>query len=413
MKENNTLNEIHLLPVLLGGDLNCYNVARAFYEACGAVSQAFGRYPLGQTQHSRFLRFTSVPNLDNPDIMVEVLVEFAKAHPDEPLIVLGCTDDYASLLISRKADLEPYYIVPYIDADLRDRLVSKADFYALCEEYGIPYPKTKVLTADFSPEMLSPDTLGFSYPVIVKPSSSIDYWKHPFDGMKKVYVAETPGEAEAIIKEIYAAGYPERMIVQDKIPGDDSRMHVLTAYSDKDGQVKMTCLGHVLLEEHTPKGLGNHCAIMTEENRALTDRFRALLDELGYRGFSNFDIKYDERDGSLRAFEINLRQGRSNHYITSAGINIAELLIRDYFTDSPLKDIDCKNEHLWHCVPFGVVKRYVKDAPAKEKALSLRRAGKSTSALWCKTDLCGNPRRTVWVIRHLLGHYAKFKKYCK
>ncbi|MBR6708569.1 MAG: ATP-grasp domain-containing protein, partial [Clostridia bacterium] len=132
-----------------------------------------------------------------------------------------------------------------------------------------------------------------------------------------------------------------------------------------------------------------------------------------YRGFSNFDIKYDERDGSLRVFEINLRQGRSNHYITSSGINIAELLIRDYFSGQPLTDVDCQAEHLWHLVPFGVIRRYVKDPALREKAESLRRAGKSTSALWCPEDLRTNPRRLLWVIRHLLGHYRKFKKYCK
>lgn len=407
------MKDINLIPVLLGADLNCYTLARAFYEACGAKAQAFGRYPLGQTQYSRFLNFTAVPNLDNPDILVEVLVDFAKKHPDEPLVVMGCTDDYASLLISCKAELEPYYIVPYIDAPLRDRLVSKADFYALCDEYGIPYPKTKVLTADFSPAWLEPDALGFGYPLIVKPSSSIEYWKHPFDGMQKVYVADSPAQAEAIIREIYASGYTERMIVQDMIPGEDAYMHVLTAYSDRDCKVKMTCLGHVMLEEHTPKGRGNHAAIIIEQNKELTDRVRALLEDLGYRGFANFDIKYDERDGSLRFFEINLRQGRSNHYITAAGINIAELVIRDYFTDEPLENKDCDSEHLWHCVPWGVVKRYVRDEAVKAKAAALRRAGKSTSALWCRDDLRGNPRRLLWVIRHLLGHYAKYKKYCK
>lgn len=407
------MKDINLIPVLLGADLNCYTLSRAFYEACGVKAQAFGRYPLGQTQYSRFLNFTAVPNLDNPDILVEVLVDFAKKHPDEPLVALGCTDDYASLLISCKAELEPYYIVPYIDAPLRDRLVSKADFYALCDEYGIPYPKTKVLTADFSLAWLEPDALGFGYPLIVKPSSSIEYWKHPFDGMQKVYVADSPAQAEEIIRKIYAAGYTERMIVQDMIPGEDAYMHVLTAYSDRDCKVKMTCLGHVMLEEHTPKGRGNHAAIMIEQNKELTDRVRALLEDLGYRGFANFDIKYDERDGSLRFFEINLRQGRSNHYITAAGINIAELVIRDYFTDEPLENVDCDSEHLWHCVPWGVVKRYVRDEAVKAKAAALRRAGKSTSALWCRDDLRGNPRRLLWVIRHLLGHYAKYKKYCK
>ena len=39
-----------LMPVLLGGDMNCYSVARAFHEAYGVKSVAFGRYRMGETK---------------------------------------------------------------------------------------------------------------------------------------------------------------------------------------------------------------------------------------------------------------------------------------------------------------------------------------------------------------------------
>lgn len=405
--------DIKLVPVLLGGDLNSYNVARAFHEKYGVKTHVFGRYPIGPTKDSRIVDFHVIPKLDTDDIMVAEMRNFAEKNGGAALILLGCTDDYAAMIIRNKERLEDKYICPYIEEELMDRLVSKAVFYEMCEKYGIPYPKTRVLTSEYSSEDFGEDSLGFSYPIIVKPSSSIAYWKHPFEGMKKVYTAETPAEAERIVAEIYGAGYPDKMILQDMIPGDDSNMNVLTAYSDNDKKVKMMCLGHVLLEEHTPRGLGNHAAIITEHRPDITAPFRAMLDDIGYRGFSNFDIKYDPRDGSMRAFEINLRQGRSNFYITVAGINIAELLVRDNFLGETLPYTECRESYLWHTIPFGVVKKYVHNEASLEKAKKLKREGRSKTSLWYVYDLIRSPKRLIWVAEHMRRQYKKYKKYCK
>ena len=184
-----------ILPVLIGADMNCYTLARAFHEAYGVRSYAFGRWAMGDTMYSRLVRFTAVPDIDSADTLLRTVTDFAAAHADKTLIVMGCTDDYASLLMDVRDKLPANCIAPYITPELRDKLVSKADFYALCDEYGIPYPKTFCAEGPMDAAALSPEALGFAYPVIVKPSSSILYWKHPFDGMKKVYTAATPEEA--------------------------------------------------------------------------------------------------------------------------------------------------------------------------------------------------------------------------
>ena len=85
-----------IIPVLLGADLNCYNVARAFHEQYGVISYAFGRYAVSATKYSRIIRFTAVPEIDRDEVMLETLTAFAENHPDGKRILFGCTDDYAA-----------------------------------------------------------------------------------------------------------------------------------------------------------------------------------------------------------------------------------------------------------------------------------------------------------------------------
>lgn len=408
MREKLNLN---VIPVLIGADQNCYNVARAFHEEYGLVSHAFGRYAIGITQHTSIVKFHEVKELNTDEVLLLVLGDFAAQHPDETLIALGCTDEYAALLMRHREELEDRYIIPYIGEDLMEKLVDKADFYEMCERYGIAYPKTVVVSAAGDAAAYTEDKLGFTYPIIVKPSSSIDYWHHPFDGMKKVYTSASPKETANILAQIYGAGYTRRVILQDRVLGTDANMRVLTAYVGKDHKVKMMCLGHVLLEEHTPKGLGNHAAIITEYNPTLTAPFRAMLEDIGYRGFANFDIKYDDRDGKLYAFEINLRQGRSNYYVTSSGFNIAKYLIEDYVLCRDIEFTEARQPHFWHYVPIGVVYKYAHKAVLPE-VKALVREKKASSSMWYAYDVLRNPVRLFYLLEHAHRFYKKYKTYC-
>ncbi len=399
-----------IIPVLLGADLNCYNVARAFHEQYGVISYAFGRYAVSATKYSRLIRFTAIPDIDDENVMLKTLTAFGESHRTAKLILFGCTDDYAAMIIRNKDKL-PRFHCPCPDPKFLITVSRKAEFYETCDKYGIPYPKTVVLTESAKADALAPETLGFKYPIIVKPSSSVIYWKHPFDGMKKVYVADSPEDAEKIIADIYRSGYDDRMILQEFIPGGDDHMRVLTCFSDARGKVRAMCLGHTMLEEHTPHGLGNHAAIVTEPVSTLpfADKIRAMLEDSGYTGFSNFDIK-TSGDGDFSCFEINLRQGRSNYYVTAAGLNIARLTAEVYEDDGD-ECVMNENEVFWHHVPKSVAYEYTEDPDLVAKARALAGEGKERSSLWYKPDLKLNPMRFICVVEVLRRQKNKFKQY--
>lgn len=401
-----------IVPVLLGADLNCYNIARAFHMKYGVKSYAFARYAISATKYSRIVHFTCVPDIDHDSVMLDTLHRFADAHIGDRMVLFGCTDDYVAMIIRNREELSDF-VIPYPPKEMLATVSKKAEFYEMCDKFGIPHPDTVVLTKKTTADALSPEKLGFSYPIIVKPSSSVDYWKHSFNGMKKVYTADSPERAAEIVNEIYSSGYPEKIILQEFIAGGDSQMRVFTCFSDEHGKVRAMCLGHTMLEEHTPKGLGNHAAIVTEPVSSLpiADKIKDMLEALGYTGFSNFDIKLREgTKDDFRVFEINLRQGRSNFYLTSAGLNVAYLANEVYESDGN----DCnkvENVVFWHHIPKSTAYKYTEDKALVEKAKKLAREGREYSSVWYTPDMRFNPLRTLCVLEQLRRQKGKFKKY--
>jgi len=394
------------VPLLFAGDINVYSVGRAFYEAFGIKAYAYGKYATMPCYGSEILRYTANPKADEQDTFLKLVIDFANEHKDEKVLLLGCGDSYVRLISANLGKYPSNVVAPYISIELMDTLINKERFYEFCEKNGVDYPDTFV----YKKEMGDNFTLPFDGPFIIKPSSGIEYWMHPYPTQKKVYKENTVEDVHRVLHDIYGSGYSDSCIIQNYIPGDDSYMRVLTNYSDRNGKVKMMCLGHVLLEEHTPHGLGNHAVIITEHNEEIEKKYKALLEDLHYTGFSNFDIKYDQRDGKYKAFEINVRQGRSNYYVTGAGANIADIVVRDRIFEEDLELNIVKDETLWMMVPKGVAFKFVnKDYHDRMKKIIAK--GKITNPLLCDADKAF--MRKLKLLKGQYGHYYKFAKYYK
>ena len=393
------------IPVILGGDINTYSVARAFYEEYKVKSYVFGKFNTGPSYQSRFTEYEGKLEIDQDDYFVKRMNRFAEEHKDKKILMVGCGDSYVALASRHRNEFPSNVIVPYIDFELMDQLQHKELFYGLCEKHGIDYPKTII----HRKEMGFNFPCEFSYPVIVKPSNSIAYWEHPFETQNKVYKLGSREEMEKVLHQIYDAGYDDAVIIQDMVPGNDEYMRVLTSYSDRNGKVKMMCLGHVLLEEHTPHGLGNHAVIITEYEKELMERARNLLEDLNYKGFSNFDIKYDSRDGSYRFFEINTRQGRSNYYVTGSGFNVARYFVEDYIYNTELEYDDRFRENLWLTVPERVAFKYVKQPENISEMKRLISEGKVVNPVFKRGDM--KFMRFLRMMKNHIKQYSNFKKY--
>ena len=393
------------IPLLFAGDINVYSVARAFHEGYGVKSSAYGKYMTWPCSGSKIIDYTADPNTDEEPVFLSLVIDFAKRHNDKKVILLGCGDNYVRLISKNIPNFPENVIAPYVGIDLLDNLINKERFYGMCEKAGIDYPDTFVHRVEMGTDF----SLPFDGPFIVKPSNGIEYWKHPFPSQKKVFKAADRAELLKITGDIYGAGYSDSLIIQNFIPGDDSYMRVLTNYSDKDGAVRMMCLGHVLLEEHTPHGIGNHAVIISEYDGGLESGIKTFLESIKYTGYSNLDIKFDRRDGKFKVFELNTRQGRSNYYVTGAGENVAKCIVDDYIDNNRTDFRIVSKESLWLVIPKKVAFDYVAGEGYKTRMRKLIREGDCVNPLIYGPD--GGFVRKLRFYKSQFSHFYKYRKY--
>lgn len=407
-KTNNNNQEFkEFIPLLFAGDINVYSMARAFYEIYNIKPYVYGKYQAWPCKGSKIMNYTANDKADDQDVFLRLVRDFALKNAGIKVLLIGCGDSYVQLISANMDKFPENVVAPYISNVLMNDLIHKEKFYALCEKVGVDYPKTFVHRKEMGHDF----QLEFEGPYIVKPSDGIEYWRHPFVGQNKVFKLPNRADLEKVLDLIYASGYEDTIIIQDFIPGDDTYMRVLTNYSNRNGEVKLICLGHVLLEEHTPHGIGNHAVIITETNQELEDKFKTLLEELNYVGFSNFDIKYDQRDGKYKVFEINTRQGRSNYYVTATGSNLAQFVVEDFIYNHPIDFRRVEKESLWMVVPKGVAFKYIKPLEYRNKMKELIREGKLVNPLNYTADR--SLLRRLTYAKTQLAHYFKYKKYMK
>ena len=164
-----------------------------------------------------------------------------------------------------------------------------------------------------------------------------------------------------------------------------------------------------MLEEHTPSAIGNPVVVINEVNNDIVKAATKFLEEIGYTGFANFDIKYDERDGVFKFFEINVRLGRCNYYVTGSGFNTVKRIVDDLVFEKELDYTIADNENLFSVVPMGVIKKYVKDPDSIKRAIDLSKKGKRCHPLIYKGDM--SLSRRFYIYAQLLNYFRKYKKY--
>ena len=386
--------------------MNAYNMAISFHQEYGIKPILVGKEALSFTSLSSIIQVIELnPRLPEKEVFVSFLTSIAKKYqqPDKKMLLIGTNDLYVRMIIENRKELEDTFVFNYIDEPLMNTLLVKSNFYKLCAEYGIDAPATYFHSCQ-NDEPFEDEVL---FPVIIKPSDGVEYYKNPFQGMQKVYKVESYDEIQRVIQTIKASGYKEELIIQDYIPGDDTYMWDSVFYMNSHGQAELITFAQVVLQEHTTTAIGNYTAVITRFNEPMMLKLKGFLESLNYVGYANFDLKFDERDGKFKVFEVNIRQGRSSYYITDCGHNMAKYFVDDliYNKQKPLTLLD--KSFLFTVVPKIVLKKFVTNQAVRTDVIRLLKEKKFGNPLFYKKDK--HFKRKLYLFARQINYYRKYK----
>ncbi|MEG0473361.1 MAG: carboxylate--amine ligase [Solibacillus sp.] len=395
------------LPIIVGTDINAYNMAISFHEEYNIRPILVGKGVLPFTHLSTIPRAIEYDKkLGDPAQFAKILISVAKKYEAEAdkLILIGTNDLYVRLIIENRAILQNYFVFNNIDEELMEHLQIKSNFYKLCEQHGIDIPTTYFydcrVDGDFTGEMM--------YPVIIKPSNGIEYSRHPFEGQAKVFKVDSSEEVQKVIDMVKASGYQDELIIQDFIPGEDTAMWDSVIYVSSKGETQLVTFAQVALQEHTKTAIGNYTAVLSRYNEEVMTKLRGFLEAVDYRGFANFDLKYDERDGKFKVFEVNIRQGRSSYYVTAMGHNMARYFVDDLIYNMPNPCTYLKGDLLFSVVPKIVLRKFVADPTVQADIQRLIRERKMVNPLFYKQDK--HFKRKFYLFMRQINYYKKYKE---
>lgn len=395
------------LPIILGSDENAYGTARLFREAYDVRPLLLCTAALAPTRSSRLFDIEVIHDfeLDSvfPDALLGVLRRCKEQY--EKLLVVPCSDYYTGLLCRYAECFEGLIANRFNPFEMLETFDTKDRFYALCEKHGLDYPKTAIALPNERESVL--ERMPFDFPIVVKPenSNATEYLRCHFEGQKKVFFFDTREEYLSMIANMNRSDYRGKLILQEFVPGGDGAMRVLNSYSDSDGKVRAMCLGQPVLEYYDPKSVGNYAAILSRGDRALYEKIQRFLEDIGYVGFANIDMKFDRRTGRYLLFEINPRLGRSSYFVRTAGVNMMKLLADDVVYGRRGDCIYNENVTLWSNVPRGILSKYVTD-PALRAELKRHRMDRTL-----KNPADFNLKRAYRIARVDLAQYKLFRQY--
>lgn len=281
---------------------------------------------------TRYASVTRVAAVNGPPL-IATLNDFAQSLPPGTRPVLFLTNDNMVRNVGERWDeLAGRYRLSW--SECRDgvlRLLDKSSLEAHCDALGLPYPKSRMLTAADELDALA-DAGALAFPMIVKPT-------RPLSGFKVRLVEDAAG----LRKLVADHGQALPFLLQQWIPGGDEQLFFTAFYLER-GRILACYEGQKL--GSNPPAMGQTTIARSRPNpaaRAIAERFFAPL---GLSGPVSLEVKLD---AAGQPWIIEPTLGRTDYWLDCCVANGVNLPALEYAhqTGNALPEVRQRDDAIW------------------------------------------------------------------
>jgi predicted ATP-grasp superfamily ATP-dependent carboligase len=200
----------------------------------------------------------------------------------------------------------------------------KGHFFALCQQTGVPVPRTVVPAFVGSdgggPQALAAAVAALTPPLVVKPRTKSD-WKDIQQALfQSKSKARVFADGVALLSHPGFAAVRDRLVIQECVEGAVSDLRSFHGFIADDGTLLAWFSGHKL---HTyPQVAGESALLELDHDPEVEAVGKDTVDRLGLRGPFKLDLIRDARSGQLFVLEVNARFNLWHHLGAAHGVNV-------------------------------------------------------------------------------------------
>lgn len=252
----------------------------------------------------------------NPDEWLRFMIALAAELGERPVLIVS-SDKFVTAIARHEQTLREHFIFTP-GAALQASLADKDTQYALAEKHGMPMSLTQFVTDEDGVREFSRRAM---YPCLMKPIHFREWERLAPDNpmyRTKVAIARTPEQLVQnyqLVREVTS-----QVILQEIIQGPDTSKRVYLSCYDASGRR----IANALFRELRCDPLGFGPASISEPvvDAEADEVCNRWLQNIGYVGICEIEVKRDTRDGKVKLIEANPRLSGGGDAAPYAGVDL-------------------------------------------------------------------------------------------